>query len=422
MAEKLILAFDNWTGGIRHFDRVHPALKEAGYTLRLYHSESWEPDVGRPALQSTTGIEMIDVGKHTGLELLNLFGSASPEAVIFLSVDTFTERAINRFCQRKGIPTLWLNHGLTAVQEMESATRLGARPVARVLRLLPRVQRLLVRVVPTYIASLRATNAPLSAWTRVVGDTLNMALGWNIAKSATDCRCSANAIYTDADLDYSLKKYGYRRENVFAVGNPDIIDFGIDESHIGSLAGRSAPGSKEIVYVDTRLVQHGFAYASNAAFINHLIAVRAAAQRQGYSLVLKLHPGHGKTSVPSKLRDAGFELLGSEDFSTRLLTAAAAIVEPSSADLIPALLGLPVLAAKFGALSDVKYGPLVRLYPRGSELTNLDDIDSCVTRLWLHSDVDKLQRWIAANAGPLPAGQFATRVVEIIRSRLATGA
>lgn len=419
MTEKLILAFDTSRSAIRHLDRIHPALKDAGYTLKFYHTDSWEPASTRLSLTSSTGIETTDVGGNVGYKLLELVRAASPEAVVLLTSHTFTERAVNRFCQHIGIPTLWLNHGLTEVQDMEATDRIGVKPVARAMRLIPRLHRLLFKVLPTYFAAVWATNGIPSTLSRTISDIFVMAFGWNIRKFAADCRCSASAVYTDADIEHSVKRYGYRPENTYVVGNPDLFDFGVEEDYIASLAGRTKPNSNEIVYIDTRLVHHGYAYDSNEAFIDHLKALRAAAERQGYSVVLKLHPGHASTDVPQCLRDVGFELLGAENFCKRLLRAAAAIVEPSSADLIPALLGLPVLAAKFGSLSAVKYGPIVNLYPRAVELTDLDEIDSSIKQLWLHSDPEKLRHWIRANAGPLPADQFSQRVVKVLRAEIA---
>lgn len=48
-----------------------------------------------------------------------------------------------------------------------------------------------------------------------------------------------------------------------------------------------------------------------------------------------------------------------------LLNCRAAIIEPSTAALVPALLGLPVLMVALGELEEHKYGGVLMGYPGG---------------------------------------------------------
>ena len=40
-----ILAFDSWTGGIRHYARLIPELSSNGFELILVHLGSWGSDL-----------------------------------------------------------------------------------------------------------------------------------------------------------------------------------------------------------------------------------------------------------------------------------------------------------------------------------------------------------------------------------------
>jgi hypothetical protein len=414
MRRKLIIAFDSWTGGMRHFDRLHAALQHADYRLTLYHTESWQPRDARPGLASSAGVETIDIGDYAGNRLLARLRDARPQAVLFLSIDTFAHRAVNRYCRYLGIPTLWLNHGLASAITTRPGTSFGMHPVGRIKYLVPRVWRLIARVLPTYVAALRFTRAPLSDWLRIPTDIGLNAVGRYVAVNPPDSRCTAAAVYTEADRDQAMRRYWHTHDEVIAVGNPDLMDFSVRNEDVGALVERHAPATKELIYVDSRLIHYGMGFASDEAFVDHLEGLREAAERYGYSLALKLHPGHAGTSIPARLTDRGFILLNSGDLSARLLRAAACVVEPSTASVVPALLGLPILPAKFGSLSAIPFGPLLESYPRAAELFSLDDLDATIARLWRVGESDELRRWIGANSGPMPSEQFPARVADLL--------
>ncbi|HKY80081.1 MAG TPA: hypothetical protein VJM09_01250 [Sphingobium sp.] len=410
----LIVAFDSWTGGITNLDRIKPYLDSIGYTLKLYHTESWQPADAQVALPSATGLEMTDVGDRRGSALLELFLEPRPAAVVFLSIDTFSHRAVNRFCKHAGIPTLWLNHGLGAILTTNKGKSLGMHPIARIKYLLPRVTRLFLQVLPTYMAALRVTKASPSDWFRIAKDTYLLAVGRYITKNASDSRCNITAIYTEADREQVIEKYWHEQDEVVAVGNPDLIYFGLKDEEVGLLAKRGAPETNEVVYVDSRLVHYGMAYASEEEFIAHLDEVRASVERQGYSLVLKLHPGHDGTAVPDILARKGYTLLQKEEFCARLLRAAAVIVEPSTAAAVPTLMGLPLLLGKFGSLRAMEYGLLLLNYPRSTQLSSLDDLGFEIHRLWNEPDKGAVRQWIGRNSGPLPSREFPKRVGNLL--------
>ncbi|NKW72204.1 hypothetical protein HGD85_04420, partial [Rhodobacteraceae bacterium R_SAG10] len=342
MDNREIVAFDSWTNGIRHFDRFHSSVQAVGYKLRFLHIESWAPESGKARRPSTTGIEIVDVGSATGFRFLKLFDKKRPAVLVFVSVDSFTHRAVNLLCQKMGIPTVHLFHGIVTVQSTGSDASTRMNPIARLLFVIPRIPRLFLRVLPTYGCALFGARAGLSEWLKIPKDIIGNAIGKYSVKSAPDARCNIALVYTESDRAHAMTKYGYGYDEVFVVGNPDLETFGIQDRDIGALVHTNSPKKRELIYIDTGLILSGRVFKTPDEFVDHLKILRRAAEEQGYSVSLKLKPKLEMTGIFDTLRADGFEILDNDTFRERLLTAAAAIVEPSTASLVAGLVGLPL--------------------------------------------------------------------------------
>src|SRR5262249_34419016 len=148
-----------------------------------------------------------------------------PDAVVFLSVDTFAHRAFNRYCRAAGVPTLNLYHGLVSVQDVSLTQMYRVHPLAQLKFVLVRIPKALRYIWPAYGASLLSTGADVSEWLRFGKDIVLGALGKREQLSARDARTDACCVYVDADIDHAVQRYGFQPEQVVAVGNPDLARF-----------------------------------------------------------------------------------------------------------------------------------------------------------------------------------------------------
>ncbi len=157
--------------------------------------------------------------------------------------------------------------------------------------------------------------------------------------ASPDTSTDACRVYTDADVAHAVKRYGLLRHQIVTVGNPDLIKFGLESTDLASCAFGMRNGSAEVVYVDTALLEAAAAYSDEDDFVLHLVETRDALASAGLKLIVKLHPAHSRTAVPKLLAGAGVLLCPDDTFLDTLRSSCAAIVEPSSAALVPALLG-----------------------------------------------------------------------------------
>ncbi len=83
---------------------------------------------------------------------------------------------------------------------------------------------------PCYIKALIKTKATWQDWHRFLLDIFNMATGRNpFRKAATDAKTSKCWVYVQADIEHAMRCYGFKKDEVFVVGNPDFLKFGMDE-------------------------------------------------------------------------------------------------------------------------------------------------------------------------------------------------
>jgi hypothetical protein len=232
--------------------------------------------------------------------------------------------------------------------------------------------------------------------------------------AAPDASTTACCVYTQADISHAVERYGIPEDAVVAVGNPDLVRFRVSKEDLGVCLSSNWARSKEVMYIDTALIEAGAVFDSAYDFSRHLLNTKEVLARQGLELVVKLHPAHFRTGVPELLKQANVELCASEDFLARLKKCCACIVEPSSLALIPALLGMPLFLAQYGKLKEQRYGEVLTSYPNAKFLADLHVISNLLAAVEGLENIEDATRWIHLNAGPVPAEEMPDRVSEVM--------
>lgn len=416
MTMRTVLGFDSWTGGSAKYERLVTALKLRGYKLLLIHLGSWGGDKNHPPEEMIGDLPVRDISYYKNISFEEIIKAENPAAIIFLSNDVFAHRAFNRYSLASGVPTLRLYHGLVRVQAVDSARQYNSNFWSRLPFLLVRIPKGLFKVWPCYIKALWRTGATGSDWWRFIADIVSQVRGQYITVSAGDCHTTECAVYAPADVSHAMGKYGYSLKHIHVVGNPDIIAFGLSAEDMGSAATTVNCERSEVVYVDTGLFYAGMVYDTLDDFFAHLCTTRDALKAQGRTLVVKLHPQHFRTDFPDRLLNSGISVLTNDNFVSCLRKCAAAIVEPSTAALIPALMGVPLLLARYGKLSAQTYGDVLLEYPRARILDDPTQLNSLLIAEAATLDSNSVMSWIQLNAGPLPACLMPQRVADVVHS------
>jgi hypothetical protein len=412
---KTLLGFDSWTLGSSHFERLAPELERLGYRLVLIHLGSWGHDPGRPVEERIGALQVRDISYYEDQNFRNILETEKPDGVIFFSTRSLAHQAFNIYCRFLGIPTVHLYHGLVTVQAVqtgdEGAFRLNWWNQLHLIR--TRLAKNLLKIWPAYWRALMATRAPVSQWTAFVRELLNKVRG-KVAPAPLAASTTSGCVYTSADVEHMHWTYHVPIASIVVVGNPDLSGFGLDEADLGYALGNRPEVLDEVIYIDTAFVEAGMIYANEDEFVKHLLATASTLAGQGLQLVVKLHPAHYRTTTPARLAAAGIALCDKLEFVTRLKRARAAIVEPSTAALVPALLGIPLLLAEYGPLAGQAYGGVLTSYPRSARLTDAGQTVRLISEQEADYQPELSRQWIERNSGPLPASHMPARAAEAI--------
>ena len=413
---KTILGFDSWTAGARHFERLVPELMRLGYRLVLIHIGSWGHDKGRPPEEYIGELLTRDISYYRGASFAEILRLENPSGILFISTRGFAHMTFNRYARHVGIPSCLLYHGLVTVQAVGEGVRPYKINFIRKLSIIrSRLGKNLFRLIPLYVKALMATNAPFSAWRDIFSLIISKAYdSYRVKNILTDSYTDIGCVYTAADVSHMQVYYGVLSKNIFVVGNPDLLSFGLSTDDISCALCRRDDNS-EVLYIETALIAAGVCFNDVDDFVNHLKYTHEQLASTGLRLVVKLKPhAHGKTGVPEKLERLGILLCENDTFLARLKKAKAAMVEPSSAAMIPALTGLPLLLVQYGKLSGQAYGKVLTSYPRSRFLTQLGELPEILQEEREHLNPETVRAWIEHHSGPMPAENMPDRVANAI--------
>lgn len=412
---KTIIGFDSWTIGSHHFVRLASEFKRQGYTLLLIHIGSWGHDKKRPKEELIGELLVRDISYYEGTSFEKILKQENPSAVLFLSVRAFAHMAFNRYAHHMNIPTCHLYHGLVKVQAVESAQQAyNVNYLQHLQLLLTRSWKNIFLLIPCYMRSLIYTSASLQSWHNLFLHLLEKAIAYQKQKFLLDTKTTIGCVYTNADVEHMNRNYDIAESNIHVVGNPDLMMFDLKTEDINIIPSNKNSEKSEILYIDTALSKSGVIFSSDDDFIEHLITTKNSLDSQGYHLIVKLHPAHNQSNVPTVLEDLGIELCTNVEFVRRIKSAIAVIVEPSSAAIIPALIGLPVLLAQYGKLNGQLYGEVLTTYPRARMLERIEQVSEILEKERDDISASLVKQWIAENIGPLPAEDMPKRVVDAV--------
>lgn len=419
------LGFDSWTRGAHHFERLVPAFDARGMDLSLLHLGSWGNDPGRPREEMLGKLPVRDVSGYGRLTFSEILDLEKPDAAIFLSTETFAHRAFNRLCQQRGIPTVNLYHGLVGTYfSNDRDENFSSNSWAWYGIVAKKLGKIAVHTLPCYVHALRHTGAGPDEWGRFASDVWRLATGRLGFAAAEDARTNKCCVYTAADVNHAVTKYGFQPVDVIPVGNPDLVDFGVTSGMIGTHVGAPPRDGRSVMYVETGLVASGLFVNNEAQYIGHLQHTQEKLLEQGRSLLFKSkpHASEGSSATLRALASAGVEVIDNRSFVPRLVECCACIVEYTSLALVPALMGMPLFLANYGMLADMRFGDVLRSYPRSHALGNVADFSAVLEADRKACDRRLVMDWIVANRGPFPAEEMPNRVAEVVGSLIERGA
>jgi hypothetical protein len=414
---KLIIGFDSWTTGSHHYEKLVSAFEKKGYQLLLIHIGSWGHDKNRPTEEYIRQLKVRDISYYADQSFSGILNKEKPEAVIFLSTRAFAHQAFNRYANHLNIPTVHLAHGLVGVQVISAddpAYKTNYRSLFSIWT--RRIGKNVTKLMPCYMRSLMDTKATPQDWLAFGKELYDKAFAKNNNNilAPLDAKTTIGLVYTKADIPFFRDGHHLDEKDIYIVGNPDLIRFDLQKEDFGIGLDQHSTDKKEIIYIDTALIQAGLVFHDEAEYVGHLANTHRQLAEQGYQMIVKLHPSHVNTGVPAALTQLGIEICQNADFVNRLKNCTAAMVEPSSAAMIPALMGKPLLLVQYDKFSGQRFGAVLTNYPRARFLQQVGNVASLLEAEQSALSPQAFQDWFADNSGPLPANAMPERVAEAV--------
>lgn len=410
-----VLYFDSWKGGINSFIRLNKAFHQASIDSLLIHLGSWGNEELIVKEEIVDNLLVRDISYYSGSSFKKILEREKPDLVLFLSTHTFAHRAMIRYCDFLAIPTINLYHGFVRVQAVDSNKNpYKVNKLAYLKFALSRLPKMLKHTLPCYIDALITTKAKTDDWGSFLRNLIEIFTKPSNLRVASDAKTTSCLVYADADIQHAIDLYGFKKQDVIAVGNPDLISFGMKKEFIGFGLTDITIKHRDVIYIDTALTATGLIFANQIEYIQHLMDTKNELERQGLKLILKPHPETKRLYDLNVFKNAGIEVLDNNKFIERLLTTCAVIVEPSTLALIPALMGIPMVLPTYGKLADLLFGEVLHTYPRAIILNNISNLCEKLKMESEEFDANACEQWFNTNSGPLPAEEMPNRVVEQI--------
>ena len=413
---KKIIGFDSWTGGISHFQRLITPLKLKKIDFTLVHISSW----GGYEFKKESYIEDVlcrDISFYKNSNFENVFIEEKPAAVIFLSTDVFAHRAFIRYCKKLSIPTLNLYHGLHGVMNTDNKFSIPKSGNSNLIsHIVSKAPNLLKYKIPAYLLSLKRTDAHFKDWIQFLKDCYFLAIGGipTLTNAAKDSLTDEYAVYTNSEIEYTLKRYKTDLNNISVVGNPDLYAFGFKSSYVRSWK-LPKKERKKILYIETGYYDVSLVYDGLDDFVDHILETSKNLETLGYDLILKLKPNQiSTTAITEKLIKNNIKMVKNNSFFKTLYECHACITEASSLSLIPALMGMPLILPKYGRLKDLEYGHILNTYPKSYQLYKILDLEAILKKDKKVDNENDIIKWVNEYLGPVPFNKMPERVVSII--------
>lgn len=405
-----VILFDVWTKGLIHFPRLLDEFNKQNINLTLVHAGSYGNEIREHKSEKIDDIPVHDISSFDSLD--DCIKMLNPDVILFLSLDTLFTRAINRYAQTHNLPTVNLYHGLHSA--FDSLKNLKTNYFARFLDIFPRIL-INKRFLFFYLNILVKTDLTIKDLINITHDVLLKMLGRDISVARLDGNPNFICLFNNYELVEAKKKYTSKRVSFHEIGIPDLYKFKGLSKVINSY---NTELKKHMIctYVGTGPRSTNMLLSDNDEYFEHITEINNFLTDKGYLVNFKLH--HSRLNSIEHLNEINnnkINLINDDEFVNSLRNSKFSIIEPSSASLAPAIIGMPIVLSKVLKLSNLKFGKLFNEYPRSFQINTLNELSIFLDELEQGSfKMEKIDKWLVKSLGPMPLDDLPKRVAKVM--------
>ncbi|MFP4844588.1 hypothetical protein [Winogradskyella sp. PE311] len=348
---KKIIYFDNWDKGYRNFLRLDQGFKSKDYETLLIHTASLtNPEVKKEYL--INGLKLRDISFYKTIRIKKVIKKEGPSAIIMLNLSFILDRVIVQICKDLDINVYYLAHGklvsIDSVKEVkENLDQKG---------LISKINKKNIFSTFNYILGLKN---PLQLFVFIKKLLTNPTEFIVLPKYSEELNVNKCFVYYQSDFDLMTKEFGFPRDKIDVVGNPELDVFYNSEIKSKKVFCINELGVDDIDYV--AYLDDGLSSIHNwddNKWLDFLKDINNILLRNDLKLIIKTHPRRDIKSHLDFFESNNITVIKDLDFKNFLHHSKFVISHFSSVIIYALLLNKKVKSPRWGVSNG-----LVEQYP-----------------------------------------------------------
>ncbi|MFT4801033.1 MAG: hypothetical protein ACI93N_000798 [Flavobacteriaceae bacterium] len=331
---KKILYIDNWDKGYRNFLRLDPKFKEKGYETVLVHTTSWnEKDV--QIEREIEGLQLRDISFYKTIRIKKIIKKENPSIIIMLNLSFILDRAIVKICKDLNIDVFYLAHGKLFTPESQKVIKENLKESGN-NKLHSKLNRKNRLSMYNYFVEMKSISTFFNFFIKA---SKNYTQFTAFPIYNDELKVQKSFVYYPDDLDVMVNEFGFPKDNVLVVGNPELDDFyntKIKDKKEYCANELKIEGTEYVAYIDDGLssIKNDW---DTKMWLEFLEDINTILVQNDLELVIKLHPRRVIDGCIPFLEEKGIRYFKDLDFKN-YIEHSAFLVSHFSSVIIYALL------------------------------------------------------------------------------------
>lgn len=308
-----------------YVDPYYDHFLKNGYKLHILHFDSLTPHLTTGS-KSSCEYEMTDIFGISTKKLIRKIRKISPIGIISINFLSVMDLFVNRLGNKLGIPVLYMEHGLILEQAAGKYIR-SKNKIKSTYRL--------ARYTGKYLSL--CTNG------KQFFKELNLLTKTQIRKDFTASGYNAYLFYAKNGYNALNKLFKLKEERVKYSGYP------VSSGKIKEFSGIV---NKTVLYIHQPFVFHSTSTISYSEEFQYLTQMSEVCQKNGYQLVVKLHPAETEQRYADGLSGKNIKLLKDADLIECMNSSSVIAGHYSTALFTAVILKKPLVVLKFPGINE----------------------------------------------------------------------
>lgn len=373
---KKILYYDNWDKGYRNFLRLDPIFKEKGFETLLLHTTSFIHEIDEIET-SIEGMALRDISYYKTNKIRNIILKENPTAIVMLNLSFMIDRAIVQICKDLNIKIFHLSHGMLIPSESIQIVKNHIKKSGG-NKLLSKLNKKNKYALYNYLVEVNSISKAFNFFKTAIVDHTKFT---QFPKYSTELEVNKSFVFYPSDLKVMVDDFGFPREKIEVVGNPELdIFYNSEIQPKDKFCNEELNLSNHnyIAYFDDGLSEevHGWDSQKWLIFLKDLVAITT---EKNYKLIIKLHPRRDIATCIEFFKEHQIQIIKDVDFKNFIYHSKFVVSHFSSVLVYALLLNKKIKSPRWDLSENLeeKYPKTIveYFYDREKFITTFNDVE-----------------------------------------------